>query len=253
MTYPLEQIATIDSTNSEAMRRIQAGVRGPLWLLAREQTAGKGRAGRGWSSEPGNFYGSLILPLACSPTVAHHLSLLTGIAVVDALDQVTGGPTAGLRLKWPNDVMVGPAKLAGILLESTQDTRTGDLLAVIGIGINVASPPKSLGRPVVGLPTPDLAPVALIRPLSQALERWLGVWQSGKNFAAILEAWLARAGPLGEAISVNTGAGPVSGQFAGLDGDGALLLRVPFGDTQRFTFGDVTLAAGLSPIASGRA
>lgn len=236
------------------MRRIQAGERGPLWLLAREQTAGKGRSGRGWSSEPGNFYGSLILPLSCDVAVAHELSLITGVAVVDALNAIAGASIPGMRLKWPNDVLIGDAKLAGILLESTRDPATGQLIAVLGIGINLSNPPTGLGRPVAALQpnAKNIIPEELVAPISHWLDHWLRLWSNGTNFGAVRTAWLNRAGPLGEALLVNTGTGPVAGQFGGLDDDGALLLLRSSGDTSRFTYGDVTLASGMRPDASGR-
>jgi BirA family transcriptional regulator, biotin operon repressor / biotin---[acetyl-CoA-carboxylase] ligase len=251
---PVVRLPSIDSTNLDAMRRISTGTRGPLWLLAREQTAGKGRSGRNWTSEPGNFYGSLILPVACSPAIAHHLSLIAGIAVVDALNASAGAPIAGLRLKWPNDVLIGHSKLAGILLESTTDPATGHLTAVIGIGINLANPPSTLDRPVAALQPhlKNVTPDTLVAPISHWLDHWLRLWNVGQGFDAVRAAWLARAGQLGETIQINSGAGPVAGVFAGLDADGALLLRHATGDTSRFSYGDVTLAVGDSPAAPER-
>src|SRR5215472_12224070 len=98
----------IDSTNTEAMRRAVAGERGPLWIAARRQTRGRGRSGRHWLSEPGNLYASLLITLECQPGVAQQLSLVAGVAVVDAIRTAAGGlgKPEGLRLKWPNDVLI---------------------------------------------------------------------------------------------------------------------------------------------------
>jgi BirA family transcriptional regulator, biotin operon repressor / biotin---[acetyl-CoA-carboxylase] ligase len=254
-THRLELFDRIDSTNLEAMRRIRAGERGPLWLRAQEQTAGKGRSGRGWTSEPGNFYGSLILPLTCNVAVAQQLSLIAGVAVVDALNDVAGAPIQGLRLKWPNDLLIGNAKLAGILLESSSAPTSGELIAVLGIGINLANPPANLDRPVAGLQpnTKIINPEALVAPISHWLDHWLCLWSDGANFREVRTAWQNRAGPLGEAMQVNTGTGPIAGRYNGLDDDGALLLLRASGDTSRFTYGDVTLAAGTTSAAPGRA
>jgi BirA family transcriptional regulator, biotin operon repressor / biotin---[acetyl-CoA-carboxylase] ligase len=254
LTIPIDHLASIDSTNAEAMRRIAKGLRGPGWIIADEQTAGRGRSGRSWASKPGNFYGSLILPVAARPAVAHHLSLLMSVAVFDALTEVAGGrPIPGLRLKWPNDIQVGHAKLCGLLPESTSDPRAdpvaGGLLVVFGIGVNLVTPSGDLGRPVASLAEYDISlrPDEMAAPLSTWMLHWLSLWKAGDGFDAVLAAWLKRAGARGEAMQVNggvnTGVGAVSGTFDGLDIDGALLLRLPSGQVQRFTYGDVTLAA----------
>jgi BirA family transcriptional regulator, biotin operon repressor / biotin---[acetyl-CoA-carboxylase] ligase len=242
MTYPAEHLETIDSTNTEAMRRIVGGMHGPLWIVAREQTAGRGRSGRAWVSKPGNFYGSLILPLDVPRERAAQLSLIVGIAVFDALTTAAGGPIEGLRLKWPNDVLVGRGKLAGILVESTT-TSDGRLLAVVGIGINLAAPPTDIGRAVAALTliAQKSEPALLVAPLSHSLEQNLRLWSAGTGFEAIRRAWVARAGALGEPITFNTGAGIAAGAYVGLDDDGALLMRRADGRTDRITFGDVMI------------
>jgi BirA family transcriptional regulator, biotin operon repressor / biotin---[acetyl-CoA-carboxylase] ligase len=252
MTIPIDHLATIDSTNVEAMRRIVAGERGPRWIVADEQTAGRGRSGRDWTSKPGNFYGSLILALPGRPAVAHHLSLLMAVAVFDGLTEVAGARgLPGLRLKWPNDVLIGGAKLCGLLPESTTNPDGPGLLVVLGIGINLVPPPVDLGRPVAALADHgiSLTPDEMAAPLGTWMLHWLGLWRAGEGFDVIRQAWLERAGLRGETITVNAGsglhigAGPVSGTFDGLDRDGALLLRLETGQVQRFTYGDVTLAA----------
>jgi BirA family transcriptional regulator, biotin operon repressor / biotin---[acetyl-CoA-carboxylase] ligase len=252
---PIEHLPTIDSTNVEAMRRIAAGDRGTRWIIAAEQTAGRGRSGRGWTSKPGNFYGSLIVPVAGRPAVAHHLSLLMAVAVFDALTEVAGTRgLPGLRLKWPNDVLIGGAKLCGLLPESTSHPDGTGLLVVFGIGINLQRPAVDLGRPVAALADHGLSltPDEMAAPLGTWMLHWLGLWRAGEGFDVIRSAWLERAGLRGETITVNAGsglhvgAGPVSGTFDGLDSDGALLLRLDSGQVQRFTYGDVTLAAAAT-------
>lgn len=244
MTFPVEHLDQIDSTNTEAMRRIAKGETGPLWLVADRQTAGKGRSGRSWTSEPGNFYGSLILPLECPRDVAAQVSLIVGIAVVDALAEVAGGPVDGLRLKWPNDVLIGTAKLAGILTESTVAPQSGRLIVVPGIGINLANPPRLLGRATASLNAngKSIPPAALVAPLSHWLQHWLRLWSHGETFEVVKDAWQTRAGRPGEAITVNIESGLVAGTYQGLDGAGALLMRVEDGTERRVTFGDVMLA-----------
>ena len=251
---PVVVLDTIDSTNAEAMRRIAGGERGPLWLMAREQTGGRGRSGRAWSSPPGNCYASLIVTLDCEPAVAHHLSLLAGVAVIDAIRAVGGGDVPGLRLKWPNDVLASGGKLAGILAESTTDVVTRQLVAVIGVGTNLVAAPQvpvqALGRDVADLAALNVAttPEEFLGALSSAMDHWLAIWDNGRAFGAIRQAWMARAGVSGEAITVNSGAGPVSGDFVGIDADGALLLIDQHSVSRRFTYGDVTLGAGSTGL-----
>lgn len=252
-TIPILSLDVVDSTNTEAMRRIAAGERGPLWICAARQTGGKGRDGRRWVSEVGNFYGSLLLPLTVPRTVVSQLSLIAGVAVIDALVEVAGKRPPGLRLKWPNDVLIGGGKLAGILPEST--VAGADLVAVIGIGINLVPPPVDVGRSVAALTDAGLRlePATLVAPLGHWLMHWIGLWSAGNNFRAVKEAWLDRAGTPGEAISVNTGAGLVGGTYHGLDDDGALLMRQADGQLRRVTFGDVMVAAEIDDRSDGRA
>ena len=251
--FTLLELDKIDSTNSEAMRRAARGERGPLCIVAHTQTAGKGRSGRGWVTSSGNLAATLLFAPRCPTSVLPQLSIVAGVAVFDAV--ASSWPpgeaaAAGLRLKWPNDLMIGAAKLGGILVETT--TMSDALLVSIGIGINIAHAPAVSGRRIA-----CLAQHRTILPMPREVARlvlhhfihWFGVWDSGGNFRAIRAAWLERAGPLGEAMTINSGAGPIAGVFAGLDTDGALLLCDDAGQRQRFTFGDVSLESTIGTSA----
>ena len=239
----LLHLAVVDSTNAEAARRAAAGQDTGLWIVADEQTHGRGRSGRSWHSPPGNLYASLLLHLGCAPAIAQQLSLVAGVAAIEALCVLAGElRRAGrLRLKWPNDILLDGAKLGGILIESTM--LAGRRIGLVGIGINLACAPPGLGRAATHLatlgPPPDRDTV--LRALVSAMQHWLSIWQEGVGFEAIRTAWLERAGPAGEPISVNAGTGPTAGTFLGLDQTGALLLRDADGGDVRFTFGDVSL------------
>lgn len=236
----------VGSTNTEALARAAAGEAGPVWVMARRQTKGRGRSGRAWTSDPGNLYASLLQRLRCPQSVVHQLSLLSGVAVFDAVRAVADAhPLPGLRLKWPNDVLIGGAKCAGILPESQHGGASGEVIVVIGIGINLSSHPDDLGRPATHLAAHGMhvAPEQMLPTLAQAMATWLEVWDCGRNFAAVRAAWLERAGPLGEPITVNTGTERTFGNFLGLDGDGALLLRDHLGNDRRVAYGDVALGA----------
>jgi BirA family biotin operon repressor/biotin-[acetyl-CoA-carboxylase] ligase len=235
----------VGSTNREALARAEAGEAGPLWIVARRQTAGRGRSGRSWSSEPGNLYASLLVRLACQPAAVPQLSLLAGVAVVDAIGEAAGSRPGGLRLKWPNDVLIGSAKCAGMLAESL--AVRDEVTAVIGIGINLAWHPAGLGREATSLAArgAEVSPDAMLGHLDAAMQRWLDVWQCGAGFARIRAAWLERAGPPGESCAVHDGNERVDGTFAGLDAGGALLLRDREGRQRTVTFGDVILAPAI--------
>ncbi len=237
----LVHLASCGSTNAEALARAAAGDDLPLWVLADRQTAGRGRSGRGWVSEPGNLLASLALPLSAPPAAIPQLSLLAGVAAVDAV-RAACGAVPGLRLKWPNDVLVVGGKLGGILVEAS-GIRSGRI-AVIGIGLNLAAAPAGLERGAASLAALGhaVSPLDMLAFLAEAMHEWLAVWQAGAGFSDVRAAWLSRTGLAGEAISVNGSAGPIRGSFAGLDTDGALLMRVAAsGAVRRITFGDVTI------------
>jgi BirA family biotin operon repressor/biotin-[acetyl-CoA-carboxylase] ligase len=239
----LVRLEEVDGTNAEAMRRVMAGEGGPMWVTAARQTAGRGRSGRAWSSETGNLFASYVVTIDCPPATAAQLSLVAGVAVIDAL--ADAGDVPGLRLKWPNDILVGQAKAGGILVESTSRPGRAGTVAVVGVGLNLASAPQDLGRAATFLARHGLAlsPRDALCFLAHTMNDWIRIWHGGDGFAPVREAWLERAGPLGEALSVNAASGPQSGTFAGLDEDGALLLDTADGRQLSFAFGDVTLTA----------
>ena len=228
------------STNREAFERAKAGEAGPLWVVARRQTEGRGRNGRPWASELGNLYASLLLRLA--HTKVQQLALLAGVAVREAILAAAQAPIAGLRLKWPNDVLIDGAKCAGILCES-QSSAGGERVVVIGIGINLTSHPSGIGRAATDLAARglELTPEVMLTSLSAAMARWLAAWDGGAGFAYVRAAWLAAAGGAGESLTVNTGAEEIAGTFVDLDPGGGLVLRDGGGALRTLTFGDVTL------------
>jgi BirA family biotin operon repressor/biotin-[acetyl-CoA-carboxylase] ligase len=235
----------VGSTNTEAFKRAEAGERGPLWIVARRQTQGRGRSGRSWGSEPGNLYASLLQAMDCPPSAVPQVSLLAGVAVIDAIRAAAGGlRIPGLRLKWPNDVLIGQAKCAGILPECVSGADGKAVTAVVGIGINLAWHPADIGKPATHLAAHglDVGPDAMLQALAPAMQGWIDVWQGGAGFARVRAAWLERAGPVGEAATVDTGTERIAGTFLDLDGDGALLLRDALGLQRKVTYGDVTLA-----------
>jgi BirA family biotin operon repressor/biotin-[acetyl-CoA-carboxylase] ligase len=239
-----------DSTNAEAMRRALAGEPTPLWVLADRQTSGRGRSGRAWASQPGNLFASLLVSTPCPPAFAGQLSLVAGVAVIDAIRKAAAPlvPPAGLRLKWPNDILIGSAKTGGILIESTTRDSGVERLAVIGIGLNLASAPDDLGRAATFLSAHglSLSPQRALCFLAEAMDVWLRTWKDARGFAGVRSAWLERAGSIGEPLTVHTSKGLASGRFAGLDEEGALVIAGPDGKERRFSYGDVTLGSSTA-------
>ncbi len=224
-SYRLVHHAHVASTNDEAVIRALGGDAGCLWIVADEQSKGKGRHGRQWLSPPGNLYASLLLIDPAPLHKAAELGFVAGVALWNTLREILGDDP-DLGLKWPNDILHAGAKLAGILLESTQ-LSGGHFGCVIGIGVNCCSHPRT-----ALYPSTDLNEIGtmlgardevLIR-LSDAFVRWLEVWDAGRNFQAIRAEWLSHAAGLGGRISVATPTGPRDGIFETIDATGRLLL-----------------------------
>jgi BirA family transcriptional regulator, biotin operon repressor / biotin---[acetyl-CoA-carboxylase] ligase len=224
----------IGSTNTEACGLARAGERAPLWITARAQTAGRGRRGNLWISEPGNLYASLVLP-GVPPGRAGELAFVAGLGVFDAIAELAPRIAARLALKWPNDVLLGGAKLAGILIEAEADW------AVIGIGINCAHHPQETTQPATDLASAG-APLSVERvfeQLSKTMLVRLRQWADGAGFSAIRSDWLIRAAGVGKDIRVRLPAKELAGQFHGLDETGHLLLRLPDGSIQAVSSGEI--------------
>lgn len=219
---------TLASTNDEAMALARAGEPSGLWVLAGEQTKGRGRQGRPWSSPGGNFHGSVLLVEPSAPRFAPQLGFIAGVSLLEALRRVA--PRLDLALKWPNDILCGDAKLAGVLVEGA--TLAGGVFAsVIGFGVNCACAPERLPYRATSLADGGVAcaPAELLGPLSDALVRNLDVWRGGEGFSAIRSAWLSGAYGLGRTIEARTHSGVARGVFETLDEHGRLVLATPSG------------------------
>ena len=201
------------------------------WLVALEQSAGKGRQGRAWLGEKGNFFGSTLVELRAGDPPAQSLSLAAGLALIEAVDIAV--PNLPLMLKWPNDLLLGPDKLAGVLLE-----RSGDRI-VAGFGVNLAFAPQLPDRMAACLNS-IIAPQAFAPLLAASFARLLDAWRSSDP-AAFARAWTVRAHPVGALLTVHVSADDrISGQFDGIEADGALRLRT--GDSIEIVrAGDVSL------------
>ncbi len=226
-------LASVDSTNAEAARRA-AAMHDPTWIIAEEQTGGRGRRGRAWASPRGNFYATLVLRPTETPDVVALRSFAAALALRDACVTLTGLPDA-FTLKWPNDVLLNGGKVAGILLESAGQGGVVSHLA-IGIGVNLAeAPPVAALEPgahvpgsLIGETGIRIAPEAFLTPLASAFDRWERQLQT-YGFAPIRAAWLARAARIGQPITARTVTETVTGRFETIAEDGALVLATPQG------------------------
>jgi BirA family biotin operon repressor/biotin-[acetyl-CoA-carboxylase] ligase len=246
---------SIDSTNAEALRLARAGESGPIWIMAEEQTAGRGRRGRLWHSPRGNLHVSLLLTNPCVPERAPQLSFVAALALHDALGQVAPAARSALRFKWPNDLLLGGAKVAGILVEG-ESTLSRPFTATIGVGVNCASHPSDTPYPATDLQAAGTAVAThpLLSALAAAMGRRLGQWARGEGFEAIRADWTACAAHLRDVIRLRVGEEDVEGRFEGIDRDGRLVMAMPGGPRRTFNAGEVTArTAELERFRAGAA
>ncbi|WP_449474602.1 biotin--[acetyl-CoA-carboxylase] ligase [Sphingobium chungangianum] len=223
------------STNADMLASAEQGVAEGTWLRAGRQVGGRGRMGRTWESPAGNLYCSTLVRLRAGDPPAHLLALVAANAVHALVAPLCEGQA---RIKWPNDVLVDGAKIAGILLE-----RAGDAI-VVGIGINVVGHPVGLDRPVTSLAAQgaeDAEAGPLLERLAELFEHWLAIWRA-QGLEPVRAHWLLNAHPSGTAMRVVQPDGEtVEGSFDTLDQQGMLILRLANGDTRAIHAGDILL------------
>ncbi|GLK69502.1 biotin--[acetyl-CoA-carboxylase] ligase [Hansschlegelia plantiphila] len=252
--HSLQAFDTVGSTNAEGLALAREG-RGPAWVVARSQTAGRGRRGREWSTERGNLAASFATTLDVAPATAATLGFVAGLALETALRQVAKSlqaRDARPELKWPNDVIVDGAKLAGILLEADA-LADGRLAVVVGIGVNVVSAPEDLPYPATSLAArgDEVEAEQLFTALADSLVGWLEVWDSGRGLAAVRKAWMARAAGLGSQVAVELGGRTIRGRFESIDDSGRLVIRAQTGVATAISAGDVYFGSASSHAAQG--
>ena len=234
--HPVRHFDRIDSTNLEARRLADDGKRGPLWLVADEQTLGRGRLGRSWVSEPGNLYATFLFPIAEGPQAAAQVSFVAALAVHDTVTSLR--PEFNPRIKWPNDVLIGGAKFCGVLPEVVGENPTR---IAVGCGVNIAHAPEGTPYPVTSLGA-DLSVNTVLNELDASLARRLAQWDECRGFAAIRDDWAARALGMGGAVTATSGTRKITGTFRALAADGALLLEEADGSRIPIHSGEVSFA-----------
>ncbi|WP_292064580.1 biotin--[acetyl-CoA-carboxylase] ligase [Brevundimonas sp. UBA7664] len=239
---PILLLDQTDSTNADARRRADAGESGPLWIVARRQTEGRGRRGRSWESQDGNLFSTLLQLTRKSPAEAAQVTFVAALAIADLLDAYA--PVSLVTIKWPNDVMLAGQKASGVLVESGAH-ESGGLWLAVGIGVNLAHAPDGTERPATALvhhlrgdvtapPTVEAAAATL----AGAFDVWMTRWET-LGFEPILDAWRARTAGLEGPAVARLGRETVEGIAEGVAPDGALKLRLADGSLRLISAGDV--------------
>lgn len=235
----IRTVAETGSTNADIATRLVAGDYVPEgeWLVADRQTGGRGRLGRAWSDGLGNFMGSTVVRPGLGDPPPGSLALLSGLAVHQAVSGFLPD-SGGLALKWPNDLLLDGAKLAGILLEVVCGT------VVVGIGVNLRTAPEVTHRRVAAVAdcgvivSRDDFAAELAAIYDAELERWRTA-----GLAPLLRRWQNVAHPKGTRLLVSASKDQtIEGEFAGLAEEGNLLLRLSDGTLRTIHSGEVLLA-----------
>lgn len=250
--YACTHLAESGSTNDEAKALAAAGAPEGTLIWADRQTAGRGRRGRAWQSPLGNLYASLILRPAAPLGQVGQLGFAAALAIAETATMLLP-PSAVVQCKWPNDVLIGGRKAAGLLLETDSRADGTAVWLVVGFGVNVASSPDGMEFPATSLAacggTAEVAQV--LGRFSERFLAWYQIWRNA-GFAPLRVAWLERAAGLGQPIRVRLENRTLEGVFNGLDADGALLLHSAGQGSkelaQRITAGDIFFPDALIPI-----
>jgi BirA family biotin operon repressor/biotin-[acetyl-CoA-carboxylase] ligase len=233
-------VPEVGSTNDDLAARLAGAEHVPEgeWLVAERQVAGRGRSGREWFDGAGNFMGSTVVHARFGDPALHTLALVTGLAVRETVAACLPEPHRAV-LKWPNDVLVGNAKLAGILLESARDS------VIVGVGVNLVAAPIVPGRATIALADFTMPPPRddFARELARQFDLELSRWRDF-GLAPMVRRWTAAAHGEGTTLNVDAAGERIAGVFEGLADDGALRLRLADGSLRVIHAGEVTLADG---------
>ena len=240
--YRIFKFCELGSTNDQAKTLVNAGFCDGTAIIADHQTAGRGRSGRSRQNLEGNLACSFIVsPHVAVPRLSE-LSFVIAVALRKCIAGVLPEPHVA-KLKWPNDLLIGDAKLSGILLEVATGPVSERPSVIVGVGVNVAAAPDGIDRPVVSLQSLgcDIDAAALFSTLAEGFFKTTARWETA-GLKPILADWLDHAAGLGEEIVVRAGKTERTGIFEALDDSGALILRLADGGVEKFTAGDVFLS-----------
>lgn len=231
------------------MEAARSGDSGKLWVAALEQTAGRGRRGRQWSSQFGNLAASVYVTLPSTVKEPGLLGFVAGVSLAATLESAIsgGGQAAEIGLKWPNDVLANGEKLVGILLEAER-TSAGDLAVVVGMGVNVTAAPEGLPYPATSLAAlgAEITAQDVFEGLSARFAQNFALWDFGRGSADIMARWRLYAAGLGGPIGVLLDGREIEGRFETVDEQGRLIVRTESGALERITAGDVYFGGARS-------
>ncbi len=233
------ELDSTGSTNAEARHFAQQADFGPLWVRADQQTNGRGRNGRNWVSPKGNLYAS---HLFATDEPLHRLGLYSFVAAIAVYDTLVGlHPKGSWGLKWPNDLLLGKAKISGMLLETGKTHHQS--WVIMGIGINLISHPSDTPYPATSLAVhmPQApSPQHVLTELSGVFDSWRTEFKT-KGFTPIRSAWLERAINLPGKVTVRLAQETFNGEAIDLCENGALQVRLSNGTMRDVHAGDVYL------------
>lgn len=242
--YSILDFETVDSTNSEALRLANSGVRGDFLIRTHKQTGGRGQKGREWISINGNLHASILLESYALPKNNPQLSFVVANAMYDTILELAEVQKASIniQLKWPNDILIDGKKVAGILLESITCQNKNNV--IIGFGVNVIKAPASLGQQVTCLFDEGLIlgnSDVFLHILMNHFNRSYQEWCLDNDFTSIRKKWMQHAYNLNQVITINDGVQSVSGVFKEIDHDGALCMQLEDGRVCVFYAGDISI------------
>ncbi len=214
-------------------------------LYAARQTAGKGQKERRWTSKLGNSYSSYILEPSCNspwanPQQAALLGIVTAISIGSSLQEL-GVASRDIFYKWPNDVWLKKAKIAGILPELYLSNQNEIKAIIVGAGVNLLSSPKDLDRPVASLYEDydiSVSPREYLEIYLKNLDKYLSLWEN-ESIEPLINIWKANSHSLGELLKVKIYDKEVLGHFYDFSSDGSLILRSSYGELLTIRAGEV--------------
>ncbi len=234
----------VDSTNMRAKDLAEGGAPEGDVIIAESQTAGRGRRGRSWFSSSGNgIYATLILRPAMPPIGAPRITLMTAVAVTEAILSLV---KLDVKIKWPNDILVKGKKLAGILTEITTDMDAVNYI-VVGLGLNVNTPFENFPKDIRNNATSifietgkQFSRIRLIRACLEQFEKYYEMFRENE-FSPIMHRWKQLSGIVGQKIMVDVLGQNHMGEVVDIDDDGVLILKDEQDRLRRIFSGDVTL------------
>lgn len=240
--YRYISLGAVTSTSDICFENAREGAASGLWVLAESQTGGRGRRGRAWVSEPGNFYASLLLIDDGQPDLSV-LPLAIAVAISRAIDHILPQSAPRTQVKWPNDILIEGQKICGMLLE-VQMLQNGLRACVLGCGVNMAHHPSEALYPTCATQTygADATPEQLLSYVMAEVTDILDIWDNGKHISAIRKLWLEKAAGVGQLIEVRLPSKSFSGLFVGLAQNGNLILKRDDGTELQIAAGDVFLS-----------